>query len=199
MKAKEFMKMILAGMIGTFLYESIMRFFPSFDILKRILSLIGGNLANYSSFVLFFLIISFFTLLYLGNQRGSGISSLAIPRKPQYIAEHGFHCSFGAVWNFLYGSAFIFDENYVYIEGPFCSRCSAKMILSSKNWIIWKTYLWMCPKCSSAVRRPTQFLYREDEIIKKRVERDLRTGDFVAVGKKEKLVLRDNTTYLYRN
>ncbi|MBU7030151.1 MAG: hypothetical protein HXS48_24675 [Theionarchaea archaeon] len=203
MKTREYLTAIILSVISAFIYNLVTKKFPSFDILKKILSIVSKNLSSYYSAIFIFLVVFLLVILYYKNRGGISFAVISSSQKPEYIRLRGLHSRFGVIWSFLCGHTLLsvlIDKtagDYVYVEGPFCPKCLTEVIESSKNWILCKKQVWICPKCNRTVYRSNKFYRAEKKIVEKSIERDLRIKDFILINGKKEPELKDNTTYVF--
>lgn len=88
---------------------------------------------------------------------------------------------FNVDWRVDYGTSHtnaileVGEKPYPLVNGPFCPKCGYEMDDYQELSIFWKDrFYWSCQPCDKRYRRPELYLYREEDVVLKTVEKGLR-------------------------
>jgi len=116
------------------------------------------------------------TIMASRTRRHSGMSASNIKMRPEHSIREFVAEQFGVKWRVLYGSYLTYSEPYAFCESnPHCPVCDYEMN-AEKRGLILKGYYWKCVPCDKYYKVPQKTPYEASEIVKRRVEAEIRTG-----------------------
>jgi len=111
-------------------------------------------------------------------RRVSQIGIYGVKRRPEYVARKFKGRFYGVMWRVLFGSAYITEGSYVFVEPyPYCPNCDYELDARTKSGLLGLAvrHLWHCAQCKRDYRRNRNYP-DESDVIEKRVEAWIRSG-----------------------